>query len=287
MIELIQQRGITLKIVDLFQAKEIIKILFEAKYGLYKERGLDLRGMLQSFLNVLRAIFILCVMVEATTGSIIHPTQIAMQKKNIPCTSRRTPMPEIIYGKQGDKAWEQNRIGSIGASRIKDLMAKGQGKSRKTLLYQLAGEILSGEKYQIRQTPEMARGLIFESDARSTFGFITELDVEEISLIKRTNHIHCSPDGLTSDGGGLEIKCPLAHTQCKYIIENRLPLEYVSQVQYSLFVTGYLHWWFFSYHPKIKPLLLKIKPDEKYIADLQVELIKFLRELDDLVEKIK
>lgn len=194
---------------------------------------------------------------------------------------------EIIHGEQGTELWEQNRIGSIGGSCIKSLMAKGQYKSRTTLLYQLAGEILSGEKYQIRQTPEMTRGLAFEQDARNAFELITGLDVEQVSLIKRTNHIHCSPDGLVSDGGGLEIKSPMATAQCKYIIENRLPLEYIGQIQHSLFVTGYSHWWFFSYHPKIKPLLLKVKPDQEYIKNLQSEILSFLKELDELVRKLQ
>lgn len=196
-------------------------------------------------------------------------------------------MLEIIYGKQGDEIWMQHRIGSIGGSKINDLMAKGQGKSRATFLYQLAGEILSGEKHNITQTPAMSRGLEIEPEARSTFEFITGLEVEEVSLIKRAARIHCSPDGLTSDGGGLEIKCPMAPAQCKYVIENRLPLEYIGQIQYSLFVTGYPHWWFFSYHPKIKPLLLKITPDNEYIAVLESELIRFINELDVLVSKLK
>ena len=194
---------------------------------------------------------------------------------------------EIIYGDQGTPEWNQHRIGSIGGSSIKNLMAKGQYKSRTTLLYQLAGEILSGEKHQIRQTPEMARGLLLEPDARDTFEFITGLDVEQVSLIRRATHIHVSPDGLTSDGGGLEIKCPMASTQCRYIAENRPPLEYIGQIQYSIFVTGYPHWWFFSYHPKMKPLLLKIKPDDEYIKNLQSEILSFLRELDELVRKLQ
>lgn len=193
---------------------------------------------------------------------------------------------EIIHGDQGTEIWNQHRIGSIGGSSIKSLMAKGQYKSRTTLLYQLAGEILSGEKHQIRQTPDMARGLILEPDARDAFEFITGLEVEQVSLIKRATHLHVSPDGLTSDSGILEIKAPLAGTHIKYLVENRLPLEYAGQVQYSLFITGFSHCYFFSYHPSIKPLLLKVYPDEAYIQNLQTELLKFLKELDDLVKKM-
>lgn len=194
---------------------------------------------------------------------------------------------EIIQGDQGTTEWNQHRIGSIGGSCIKSLMAKGQYKSRTTLLYQLAGEILSGEKHQIRQTPDMSRGLLLESEARDAFEFISGLEVEQVSLIKRAKHLHVSPDGLTSDNGILEIKCPLASTHVKYLVENRAPIEYIGQIQYSLFITGRPHCYFFSYHPSIRPLLLKVYPDQKYIQNLQTELLKFIKELDTLVEKMR
>ena len=146
---------------------------------------------------------------------------------------------------------------------------------------------MSGEKHKIKQTPDMRRGTELEPEARSAFEFITEIDVETISLIKSSNRVHCSPDGLTSDGGGLEIKCPIAATQCKYLSENRLPIEYVGQVQHSLMVSCLPHWWFFSYHPKIKPLILKVKPDHSYIKNLQNEVLSFIRDMDGMLKNLE
>jgi len=185
-------------------------------------------------------------------------------------------------------AWFSARCGSIGGSSIKALMSKGQGKTRKALLYQLASEKLTGEKYEFKTTPAMEEGTRREDESRKEFCFITGLDVEEVGLIKGSiEGTHCSPDGLTSDGAGLELKNPLAHTQVKYIDEDRLPLEYVKQVQYGMWITGYDYWWFFSYYPKLKPFLLKVDRDENLIKTIKEETIKFLAELKLLLRKME
>ena len=78
----------------------------------------------------------------------------------------------------------------------------------------------------------------------------------------------------------------MAHTQVKYIDEDRLPPEYVKQVQYSMWIGGYPYWWFFSYHPKLKPFLLKVERDNELIKTIESETKKFLDELKLLIEKM-
>jgi len=198
-------------------------------------------------------------------------------------------VPEIIRDiDQLSDEWFKLRVGSIGGSSIQAVMTGGQGKTRKSLMYQLTSEILTGEKYGFNSTPAMDEGTRRESESRAKFSLMTFLDVEEVGLIKGDiEGTHVSPDGLTSDGAGLELKNPMAHTQVKYIDEDRLPLEYVKQVQYSMWITGYKRWWFFSYHPKIKPLLIEVYRDEALIKTIETETIKFLAELNRLVEKMR
>jgi len=189
---------------------------------------------------------------------------------------------------QLSEEWFSLRCGSIGGSSIQAVMAGGKGKTRKTLMYQFASEILTGEKYGFNPTQAMEEGTRREPESRDTFCLITGLDIEEVGLIKGDiERTHVSPDGLTSDGAGLELKNPMAHTQVKYVDEDRLPLEYVKQVQYSMWITGYERWWFFSYHPKIKPLLIEVYRDEALIKTIETETIKFLAELNRLVEKMR
>lgn len=184
--------------------------------------------------------------------------------------------------------WFELRIGSVGGSSIKDLMAKGQGKSRKSLMYRLVEEIRENKKYEGYVSKAMEEGTRREPESRRDFRFITGLEVEEVGLIKgNVPGTHCSPDGLTSDDAGLELKNPIYTTQLRYIDEDRLPLEYVKQVQYSMWIAEYDYWWFFSYHPKLKPFLLKVERDESLIKTIKIETIKFLAELKLLIKKME
>ena len=197
-------------------------------------------------------------------------------------------MQIVTNFKQGDDEWFSARCGSIGGSSIKAVMTGGKGKTRMSLMYQLAGERITGQKYEFKATQAMEEGRRRESESRDTFSFITGLEIQEVALIKSNiKYLHCSPDGLTSDGYGLELKNPMVHTHVKYVDENRLPPEYVLQVQYSMWITDYEYWYFFSYFPGIKPLLLKVKRDEAKIKEIESATMVFLKELDELVEKMR
>lgn len=76
-----------------------------------------------------------------------------------------------------------------------------------------------------------------------------------------------SPDGLIPDlNKGLEIKCPKMSTHIRYILEGGVPKEYIIQVQFSMWVTGYKEWDFVSYCPEYHKqtfFLFTVKRDEK------------------------
>ena len=184
--------------------------------------------------------------------------------------------------------WFSLRIGSVGGSSAKDLMAKGQGKSRGKLKYTLAKEIMTGVKSKGYTSKAMEDGIQREPESRKDFCFFTGLDVREVALIKgNVQRTHCSPDGLTSDGAGLELKNPIFTTQLKRLDEKMVPPEYEKQLQYSMWITGYSHWWFYSYHPKLHPFLIKAERDEKLIKEIETETIKFLAELNMLLGRLK
>lgn len=91
---------------------------------------------------------------------------------------------KILEIDQLSDEWFKARIGSIGGSSISAVMAKGQGKTRKTLMYRLAGEILSGEKYEGYHNEHMDRGIDQESEARNMYEFIKGSEVKIVGLIK-------------------------------------------------------------------------------------------------------
>ncbi len=56
----------------------------------------------------------------------------------------------------------------------------------------------------------LAWGKQYENDARTLFEFTSGVNVTESPIIYRDESMRtaCSPDGLCSDGNGLELKCP-------------------------------------------------------------------------------
>jgi len=192
---------------------------------------------------------------------------------------------------QGTAAWHACRIGNPGASGMSKIITS-QGKasaSRTKYMYQLAGELITGEKTETYQTAAMARGHEIEPEAREVFEF-NYGPVDQCGLVypDHTDAYHCSPDGLLRDEpAGLEIKSPSLPVAVEYLDKGKLPTEYKIQVQGSMMVTGLEYWYFMSYFPGLKPLVLKVERDEKLISQIRDAVEGFCRDMMDLVERLK
>jgi len=199
-------------------------------------------------------------------------------------------MPEIIECEQLSDEWNKARLGSIGGSSISSVVAGGQGKMRKSLMYRLAGEILSGEKYEGYRNADMDRGLEQEAEARSMYEFMTGNEVKQVGLVKIDDHKHYSPDGLIDPEGINEIKCqiPSVHIEC--VVNDKIDGSYMKQMQWGLYVCERQWCDFTSYSPLIidKPIWIKrIERDEKLIKQLDEGADRFLEELATLIRKFK
>ena len=116
------------------------------------------------------------------------------------------------------------------------------------------------------------------------------MEIEEVGFcfIDDNKKIGCSPDGLNQESKiGFEIKCPKQSTHVKYIVDNKLPTEYIQQVQGSMMVTGYDSWIFMSYCPGLKSLILEIKRDNEYIEKMETAINEAVSEIDKIEELIK
>jgi len=201
---------------------------------------------------------------------------------------------QIIRGiEQGSPGWHDLRRGSVGGSSINAVLAKGQGKSRKTLLYKLAGEILTGKTSEEYQSPHYQRGHDVEKKARLYYELTTGNEVEQVTLIKSDlPGWHSSPDGIMeSKRKGLEIKSRLAHIYLELLETGKIPLADMRQCQNFLAVTGWEEIDYVVYcYPTIpsKPAWIKtIHRDEKMIREIKTEVTLFLNELNSLIERIK
>ena len=199
---------------------------------------------------------------------------------------------EIINCDQGSDIWFSERLGSIGGSSIASVVAGGQGKTRLQLLYRLAGEILSGVKYEGYKNADMERGLEQESEARDVYAMVKEVEVEQVGLVKESAHKHYSPDGLLSNGwdGILEIKCTIPSVHIETILHNEIPAAYRKQCQWGLHICQREYVDFVSYSPLITDnpiLILRRGRDEKLIKELDEGADKFILELAQVVRKVK
>ena len=198
---------------------------------------------------------------------------------------------EVVSCEQGSAEWFAARMGIPTASEFATVMAKGKdgGRSvtRDRYMRQLAGEVLTEEP-----APEgysngfMERGKLLEEDARSLFAFMHDVEPELIGFI-RNGRKGASPDSLIGTDAGLEIKTAIPAVQIERLQQNRIPPEFVAQVQGSLWVSERDHWHFLSYCPKLPPLIVRVGRDETYIKRISDAVDAFNEELDNLVNSIR
>lgn len=194
----------------------------------------------------------------------------------------------IITAEQRSAEWFAARLGVPSASQFGKVVTPTGKRSTQVdgYLNKLVAEILTGKSDQQEPNEAMTRGTELEPEARAYYELIGG-PVVETGFVIHDDGFGCSPDGLVGDTGLLEIKCPLAHTHVEYLRENALPGLYVPQVQGQLLVTGREWCDFLSYHPDMKPLLIRVERDEQFIKVLHEALIELVGQINDCVTKLR
>ena len=196
----------------------------------------------------------------------------------------------LIDCEQGTPEWLAARLGVPSASMFaKIVTTKGAWSTQAdSYINQLVAEELTGETTPVYQNEHMIRGTELEPDARSLYELMTDVSVEEVGFcLHDTLKAGCSPDGLVGEDseGGLEIKCPAPATHVEYLRGGVLPSKYKQQVMGCLWITGRQWWDFMSYHPNMKPLIVRVERDEEFIAALEANVTKAVNLIKENVEK--
>jgi putative phage-type endonuclease len=196
---------------------------------------------------------------------------------------------------QGTPEWFAQRLGKVTASRIADIMAKtktGVSASRGNYLAQLVAERLTGQSADTFKSGAMQHGTETEPQARMVYEAETGQIVTEVAMI---NHptiemSGASPDGLVGEDGLVEIKCPNTSTHIATLLADKAPSGYMAQMQWQMACTGRAWCDFVSFDPRMPEdmqLLIKRVPrDEALIAEYEAEVIKFLAEVQETVDKL-
>lgn len=197
----------------------------------------------------------------------------------------------VVDVEQGSQEWFAARCGIPSASNFDKIVTTtgAPSKQAKKYLYQVAVERVTGKTEETYVSAAMERGIEMESEARNLYELMYDVKVEQVGLCypDEKKLYSCSPDGLVGEDGLLEIKCPISSTAAAYIIEGGLNTDYFQQCQGQLLVTGRQYVDLFSYYPGIKPHIIRIERDEKFLGLLRKELEWFCEGLDAAVEKIK
>lgn len=185
---------------------------------------------------------------------------------------------------QGTPEWFEVRRGLPTTSKFGAILAKGAGKTRRRYLFDLAGEILTGEPVTSYSNAHMERGNEQEPQARQFYSFLTDEETTQVGFI--TNHgAGASPDSLVGSDGILEIKSKLPALLLEAHERGRFPLEHIAQCQGQLWITEREWVDLICFCPRMKPLIVRAYRDEEYIANLASEVEQFNADLADIVSK--
>jgi len=193
--------------------------------------------------------------------------------------------------KQGSDAWFVEKAGKPSASNAdKIITTTGKPSSQSEgYINQLVAEQLMGRIEEGYRSSAMLAGSEREEESLAFYELITGSKVQRIGMVYKNEQKNClcSPDGLIDLKKGLELKNPLPKTQVKYLRKGKLPTEYFTQVQFSMWICDFSEWDFLSYVPCLPELFITVKRDDDFISKLETEMIKFLRELKEVYEKLK
>ena len=175
---------------------------------------------------------------------------------------------------QGSDEWLKLKLGVASASNFDKIITSTgkESESLKKYALQLATELMLETPEPSFKNDVMARGNEVEPLARETYQEQTFNVVEQITMFKSDcGNFGYSPDGLVDDDGLVEIKCPIATTHFKYLLDNKMPTDYWQQVQGGLWVSQRKWIDFVSYNSYFKDkklFVIRVERDEEYIAKL-------------------
>jgi putative phage-type endonuclease len=201
---------------------------------------------------------------------------------------------KIIDAVQGSPEWLASRAGRVTASMISAVLMKPETAGFRDYQAQLVAEILTGKPQGSSFTNEhMQFGTETEPLARSAYEAETGFSVDEVGLCihPTIDRAGASPDGLVSNSGLVEIKCPKVATHLANLIAGVVPAGYKNQMMWQMACTGKAWCDFVSFRPdlpeNLQLFVVQYKRDDVKIAELETAVVSFLAGVDQMIEKLK
>lgn len=191
---------------------------------------------------------------------------------------------------QGTQEWRNERCGHATASRFSDILSGGTGRQK--YLKELIAERLTLKPTESFSNRHTLRGTEQEPVAKVAYMARTGLIIEDVGFIRHpTLKAGASPDGFIETDGGIEVKSVIPTVQIETIRNGKYPKPHMPQVQGNLWITGRKWWDFVSFcydmreglNPDLQLYIFRVERDESYIDHLEMEVMKFLKEVDQEV----
>lgn len=184
--------------------------------------------------------------------------------------------------------WFAIRLGVITASQIDKIITPAKlqfadNEKCRSYAHEIAMQRVIGKTDPTFQNYDMRRGMIEEKFARDKYS-AAYAPVTECGFVTNDKwgfKIGCSPDGLVSENGGIEVKSRLKKLQFAQILSPEMPNEYRMQVQLSLMVTEREWWDYISYSGDMNMITIRVYPDPVVIKAIEDAAFRF----EDMVRK--
>lgn len=203
----------------------------------------------------------------------------------------------IHHVSQGTDAWHRLRAGKVTGSRVADIVRRtksGVSASRNTYAGELVAERLSGfQPSSSFSTRATEWGKEQEAAAREMYAFVTGATVTTVGFVDHGTIDWCgvSPDGLVDDDGLVSIKSPNSSTHIATLLGAPIDPDYVKQMLLEMACTGRQWCDFVSFDPRMPAEMQidirRVHRDPVVIAELEIEVRKFLGEVADTVERLE
>lgn len=196
---------------------------------------------------------------------------------------------------QRTEEWFAARCGKVTASRVADIIAKtktGASASRENYLAQLICERMTGKPAESYSNTAMQWGTDQEPFARAAYEAVKDVLVEEMGFAVHPTieGAGASPDGLVGLFGLVEIKCPNTATHIQTLLDQKVPEKYNVQMQWQMACTSRQWCDFVSFDPRmdegLQLFVKRVEYDPIYVAQLEKEVINFLMDVEDKIQKL-
>lgn len=193
---------------------------------------------------------------------------------------------KIHKEEQGSLEWEFLRAGRVTASEfdniVTPLFKARDGKMVDTYVAQKCAEYWQGGPLPSFSSFAMEQGSLLENaDAVPWFELERNCEVQRVGFISHdTLPIGCSPDGIIDSNTGLEVKCAQAPNHVKWLLAGKVPDDYLPQIHFSLYVTGFKRWTFLAYRRHFPNLIITVERDEEIQEKIHDALISFLEKFE-------